>query len=427
MGIDSFVQVPTFSLYLDRFSFAGQRAERASNLYQHLTTPGLQSEQYESADQKPNLNGLAKGALRVLLVGQGAPGGLGRYEVHLHAALGVLARSYGIEHKGLFGRRFPEYLFDDLDGSPHWNAGGNRVALAGRLLREVLAWQPDILLFTHVNLAPLGLLARVISPRVRYAVSAHGTEVWTKLSPIRRMALRHSHRVLAVSQYTGDMARRYHGVAKDRIMLLPNALDVEKLTAQATQQGPTQDNELSILSVGRMDASEGQKGVDTVIRALAHVAPVVPNLQYWVVGEGDDLPRLRALAAEVGVSDRVSFLGTVDNSVLGQLYQRCTLFAMPSAQEGFGIVFLEAMAFAKPVIAARAGGAPEVVEDGGTGILVEYGDVSGLSAALSRLLANPELCRAYGQAGYERLHANFTLGKFVDRLRYVLASLVAMD
>ena len=114
------------------------------------------------------------------------------------------------------------------------------------------------------------------------------------------------------------------------------------------------------------------------------------------------------------------FLGSVDEATLHECYRSCDIFVLPSAQEGFGIVFLEAMRYRKPTVGARYGGIPEVVLDGITGLLVDYGDEVALAEAVTSLCKDPELRQRFGDAGYERLELNFTLDQFKERLSDIL-------
>ena len=184
---------------------------------------------------------------------------------------------------------------------------------------------------------------------------------------------------------------------------------------------------MRLLSVCRLDRNEQYKGVDQVIEALPAVSLQVPDVQYFVVGGGTDIERHKQLAVEVGVADRVHFLGFVDDLTLRACYQTCDIFVMPSGGEGFGFVFLEAMQNGKPVVAANSGGAPEVVQDSVTGALVEYGDVAQLAETLVRLCLDPSSRARMGQAGYERLHQHFNFPRFKQTLIDILSRELPAD
>lgn len=297
----------------------------------------------------------------------------------------------------------------------------SRARLIRRVSRLVAHRQVDLMLIGHVNYAPLGWLLRRIQPRLRYGVIMHGKDVWVNLPVVRRRALQRADFIVSVSEDTKQRAAAVNGPLPARTYMLPNALqwdggeDADPLINVTVPPGT------KLLSVCRLASNERQKGVDTVIEALPGILTRVPDVQYLVVGDGTDLARHKALARKLGVANRVHFLGFVDDNALRLYYQSCDIFVMPSAQEGFGIVFLEAMQYGKAVVAADYGGVPEVVQDGVTGTLVQYGNVSQLAQAIADLCLNVELRAQLGRAGYDRLQENFTYPQFKKRLADILA------
>ncbi len=179
-------------------------------------------------------------------------------------------------------------------------------------------------------------------------------------------------RYLAPSQNTADhvMTQR---VDRERIRVLPWALDPEfeaLLPTAAKSPRPKNFPEgRVILTVGRWLATERYKGMDTLITAMPRLLPRYPDLQLVLVGQGDDQDWLSEHADKTGVSSHVHFLSGLSYSQLVSCYAACEIFALPSAAEGFGLVYLEAMACCKPVIAGAHGGAPEVILDGVSGYL----------------------------------------------------------
>jgi phosphatidyl-myo-inositol dimannoside synthase len=358
---------------------------------------------------------------RIMLLAQGAPGGIGRYELMLWRGLAALAQGRTLTFRTLTKKDWPIHLVEDVRPT-YRSAEARKLVLAARLLLEIKRWRPHLVICSHVNLLPLVMLGRLVCPGLRIAVVVHGIEVWARLSLIRRTALGNVGRVWSVSRYTLGKAVTVNDVASDRIELIGSALEDKWMQNEAAVRDSAHDCSVRsavdsvILTVCRLDTSERYKGVDTVIASLPRLVPTIPNLQYWIAGDGNDVPRLRALAQKAGVAERVIFFGSVSDAELVELYRRCNVFAMPSAKEGFGLVYLEAMAFKKPVVAAHAGGVPEVVEHGRTGLLVEFGDDAGLAEVLLTLLGSPELSRAYGEAGYDRMRTYFSFDQFVDRL-----------
>jgi glycosyltransferase involved in cell wall biosynthesis len=269
----------------------------------------------------------------------------------------------------------------------------------------------------HPNFALLGLLCQLINRNLHYIVSAFGLEVWNPLSRLRRFGVRRATAVTAISEFTASKLVEVQGVERARIHVIPCVITAELLAARSNGKNDSRRySQKILLAVGRLDSRERQKGLDEVILALERLGPTFPDALFVIAGEGDDRGRLEALAREHGLAHRVIFKGAVDDSELMDLYKNCDVFSMPSSQEGFGIVFLEAMAFRKPVIGGNHGGTPEVIVDNETGYLVVHGDIDALAARISQLLADPVLCKRMGDAGRRRLEEHYTFDVLRERL-----------
>jgi phosphatidylinositol alpha-1,6-mannosyltransferase len=173
-----------------------------------------------------------------------------------------------------------------------------------------------------------------------------------------------------------------------------------------------------------MAAGERYKGHDLLITIWPRVAAEVPGARLMVVGDGDDRARLEARAAPL--EGRVSFIGRVSDEALTALYQQCAFFVMPSRDEGFGLVFLEAMRAGKACIGS-VGAAAEIIEDGVTGLVVDPGDPEQLLKAILRLFREPDARGRMGQAGAARVTAQFTEAHFKRRLLGLLQGTVEVS
>jgi phosphatidyl-myo-inositol dimannoside synthase len=177
-----------------------------------------------------------------------------------------------------------------------------------------------------------------------------------------------------------------------------------------------------VLVVGRMHASEAYKGHDHQIEAWSAVVARVPAAHLVVVGDGNDRPRLEHKARLVPGGDRIAFLGFVPPAFLDLCYRKASVFALPSRGEGFGLVYLEAMARGLPCIGSRQDAASDVIVDGTTGYLVDYADTAALAARLVQLLTDEGERRAMGEAGRRRLATEFSEAAFGARLIAALES-----
>jgi phosphatidylinositol alpha-1,6-mannosyltransferase len=172
-----------------------------------------------------------------------------------------------------------------------------------------------------------------------------------------------------------------------------------------------------LLSVGRLTR---RKGFDQMLHALATLTQSGHALQYAIVGIGDDRKYLHGLATQLGIDDRVHFLGHVPENDLPRWYNLATLFAMPNREidgdtEGFGLVFLEAAACACPAIAGDAGGTGDAIEDGITGLRVDGTNSETVTAAIARLLDQPHLAEKMAQAGRQRAVNEFAWERVAEK------------
>lgn len=346
-------------------------------------------------------------------------GGIQQVSRHVGAVLSTRARAKGLPCEllalndavgvGSFSVGPHEYSYRGF--------GRSKAALLAHLLRR--APRLDALFLGHVNLAPLGLLLRLIHWRTRYWAVVHGIEVWQPLPLHRRIALRRARGVFSVSAYTAEQAAKHQRLDSRHVFVLPPALDPSFVPA-ASGHDEIPAGRKVLLTVGRLVSSEPGKGVDAVIRVLPEVLKRVPDVLYVVIGEGDLKPLLQKLAQENAVQDHVLFAGQQTPENLRRYYSRADIYVMPSRQEGFGLVFLEAMACGKPVIAGNFGGAMEIIQDGRTGFLVDPGNPEQLADRLVRLLDDERLREKMGAAGRQVVEERYTFPRFEAGLTRIL-------
>ena len=224
--------------------------------------------------------------------------------------------------------------------------------------------------------------------------------LFTVLSQLEGANARRSDRVVTTSEYCRQKIAEHYGVPRERIGIVPEGIDVEFWQTALAQTPPRSDYRPTILCVAR---HYPRKHVNDLLRAFALIRRYAPDAQLRIVGDGPEHQNLIALAHELEIADAVTLLGAIPDAEVKAEYAHADIFCLPSVQEGFGIVFLEAMAAGLPVVSTTAAGIPEVVAHGKTGILVPPGDVTSIAGALLVLLSDPELREQYGQAGRERV------------------------
>jgi phosphatidyl-myo-inositol dimannoside synthase len=294
---------------------------------------------------------------------------------------------------------------------------GSRWRFSSATIRALLTARYDWMVVGHINLLPMAsaALAASVPSSPRTMLIAHGIEVWYRISPARRRALAKLSALLCVSSYTRNrILEQVPSLQPERLKIFPNALSD---TWSELHRRPKLRHlrRRFLLSVTRLQKGDRYKGIVTVIESLAMLENTA--MQYIVVGRGNDLEFLKSVARRHGVQERVHFFGGVSDNELMGLYEQCHAFVLPSGNEGFGIVFLEAMFFGAPVIAAAEKGAMDVVRDGESGLLVRFGDSVALKRAIERLSRDPELRERLRRAGRSSVVAGgaFTFARFVER------------
>lgn len=262
-------------------------------------------------------------------------------------------------------------------------------------------------------------------------IYAHGEELtgWGRGRKFQAMcfALRHADKVLANSDFTRETLVSLIGVRPEQIVMTYPTVDVERFRPGM----PCDDLRASIgignsqrliLSVGRL---QRRKGFDLVIKALPGLLQRGLDVHYALIGIGEDWDYLQGIARELGVSERLHLLGHVGSEDLPRWYNACELFAMPNRDingdtEGFGLVFLEANASGKPVIAGKAGGTGSAVEEGVNGLRVDGEKVKEVEDGIASLLLNPEEANHMGRTGRERTVARFTSDQRAEIIRQLV-------
>lgn len=264
---------------------------------------------------------------------------------------------------------------------------------------------------------------------VPYFISAHASEILDDkrtyrrrikkmLAGWRQRSLESAQGLFPVSQYTADILRGM-GLSEQRIHIVPNGVDVHKFYPRKKRMKKSYP---VILTVSRLDA---HKGHDYVLKALALLAEKGIDFTYLIAGRGEEERKLKMQARELGLSEKVKFLGFVPDGELPELYANSDIYVMASRAmpgrmdliEGFGIAFLEASASGLPVVAGRSGGVPDAVRDGKTGLLVTPDDESEIADALQRLISDKNFARRLGVEGRRWVVSEMQWRHAMNRMR----------
>lgn len=302
------------------------------------------------------------------------------------------------------------------------SAWTGRVKLALSLLNCLVQRRPTRVFCGHIHLAPLTRL--LCSPfGVPYTVLTYGKEVWNPLPATGKQALKAADGIWTISRYSRDLLCTANGIDRDRVEILPCVVDGDRFTPAPKDLTLIKkygiENARVLLTVARLWSGDIYKGVDVTIRALPKILETYPDVKYLVIGRGDDRPRLEALAREMGVSDRVIFAGFVPTEELVEHYRLADAYVMPS-REGFGIVYLEAMACGVPAVSGDEDGSADPLQDGLVGWRVPYRDPDALAIAVGEILRGDDR-RCRGEWLRERTLEKFGRKALEERLQELLS------
>jgi phosphatidyl-myo-inositol dimannoside synthase len=301
------------------------------------------------------------------------------------------------------------------------SAGLGRIRLSAQLLIYLIQKRPSRVFCGHINLAPL--VQALCQPLgIPYTVLTYGKEVWTALPPNKQAALRQADSIWTISRYSRDRACDANGIDPQRVKILACAVDGEAFTPGEKSPLLIEKYGLAesrvLMTVARLWSGDIYKGVDVTIRALPTISQVFPDVKYLVIGRGDDQPRLAKLAQDLGVADRVVFAGFVPTEDLVEHYRLADAYVMPS-QEGFGIVYLEAMACGIPVLSGDADGSADPLQDSQLGWQVPHRDPDAVATACIEILKGEDP-RCNGKWLRDRSLALFGKPAFTQQLDRLL-------
>ena len=288
----------------------------------------------------------------------------------------------------------------------------NKIRFLGRICYYLIRFRPSIVIIGHLNFAPIALLVRLLSG-AKCIVLLHGIEAWEERKRLK-WCYRYIDEFWAVSNYTSRLFVNTNNVNEVKLKTIFNTLPSDWPIKKGVYKS-------FFFSVARLDTSEGYKGIDLTINAVAQLQVLLrkENFQYIIVANGDDVQRHKTMVSDLKIEDIVVFKSNVTDDELQQLYKDCSFFILPSTGEGFGIVYLEAMACGKACVGAYGCGAEDVIADGVTGYLLKP-SIEAISNTIRTLISDKELLERMGKAGLLRLKAKFIYSRFQERIEKLL-------
>jgi len=333
--------------------------------------------------------------MKALFLAMDAFGGVGGIALYNRDFLRALCAVPGVSEVVAVPRRMPlapealpprlTYLTGALSGR-----GGYIRAVMGSLRKKPGF---DLIACGHIKLLPMAFVAKWLTG-VPLVLLIYGIDAWTpRYSKSTRYFLSRIDAVISISEITKQKFREWSHYAPEKIFILPNAIDQSsygvgpksaKLLERYGLGGKT-----VLMTLARLSAEEQYKGFDEILELLPALARQIPQVAYLIVGDGDDRPRLAARARSLGVGERVIFTGFIPEAQKADHYRLADVFVMPGRGEGFGFVFLEALACGIPAVGSRLDGSREALRQGALGILVDPRRPEDIRAGILKALKQP--------------------------------------
>lgn len=304
------------------------------------------------------------------------------------------------------------------------SCGGNKIKYF--LYALYFGLQSKLLFSNHKNLAIICKLIKTLKPGIKYIILAHGREIWDYPPTwFTRISFKDASKIIAVSNYTKNKIIELYLLKENQIEVVHNALDPDFAVSENIKNNlPYTEKDRLLLTVCRLNKSEPGKGVDTVIKSLPKVLEKVNNLTYIVIGTGDLIEELSNLAIKLKIEKNVIFIENASDNILKEYFKRCEIFVMPSKQEGFGLVFIEAMNYKKPVIGCDAGGITDIIDHGKNGYLVPENNSDQLSEYLIKLLTDKKNYEYIASNAEKTVREKFMFNKFEMKINNLLDNIL---
>ncbi|MDR3695445.1 glycosyltransferase family 4 protein [Mucilaginibacter sp.] len=255
--------------------------------------------------------------------------------------------------------------------------------------------KPDVVILTHINLSSVGLLLKIINPKCKVWLITHGIEVWRPLSRVKIGLLKHCDKVICVSKFTRQQMISRHQTDAAKCIVLNNAVDpfmklpdtFAKPGHLLLRYGIAEDTPV-LFTLTRLASTEQYKGHDQVIKVIGRLKQNYPDIKYILSGQYDhnEEIRIQKLISEHKVEQQVILTGFIDENELADHFLLADMFVLPSKKEGFGIVFIEALACGLPVICGNVDGSIDAICNGKLGRAINPDDLAELENALTDYL-----------------------------------------
>lgn len=300
------------------------------------------------------------------------------------------------------------------------HCSGNRLRFVAEVLSTALKERPHVVFCGHINLAYLALRAARLCG-ARLWLQLHGIDAWQPPGRLRSRGTERSDLVTTVSRYTRERFLSWAGVDPGIVRVLPNTVSERFSPGPVSNRfranlGLDEVHRPILLTVARLTHGDQYKGMDDVLHALVELRRDYPSIVYLLAGDGDDRQRLEHESRRLGIESNVRFLGLVSDADLPQLYREADLFVMPSRKEGFGIVYLEAMASGTPALGLNQDGSVDALQEGQLGFVCSAERILETMQNALSATRDPERLSSATRNAFGRTNFSRHISDLLDRL-----------
>ncbi len=298
-------------------------------------------------------------------------------------------------------------------------------AFAAQIITQGFLQRPDLIITSHLNFTVAAYWLKCMTG-IPYWTVAHGIDAWNIQNRALKNALHHADLILAVSSYTRERLIKEQNLNPNKVVILHNTFNADRFIPRLKpdyllKQYQLKPEQPVILTVARLVEFERYKGYDQILRAIPQIRQMIPDVHYIIVGKGNHRKRIEQTILELQLENCVTLAGFVPDEQLCDYYNLCDVFAMPSKREGFGIVYLEALACGKPVLAGDRDGAVDALCQGELGALIDPDDSEAIAQTLIQILKNQypnpllyqplrlrqQVIERFGSESFEKTLANY--------------------
>ena len=323
------------------------------------------------------------------------------------------------DEKRIENKYFPSEIFFPFNA--------NRKRFAVKSIKEGI--KSKVVILSHINLLSVGYLIKLLSPKTKLVLFAHGIEIWKPLSFLKKKMLLKCNQVWAVSNFTNDKIKELGYVTNDKSVVLNNCLDPylqkdnnDSKSNELLSRYNISKDDFILLTLTRLNSAEKYKGYDKVLECLQGLINEYPHLRYLIIGKYDDEEKARMdkMIDSMNLQHAVVFTGYIAEEELSAHYHLADLYIMPSLGEGFGIVFIEAMYNNVPVIAGNKDGSIDALLNGKLGLLVNPDDPEEITLAIKKVINN----KSSFKPDQTLLMQNFSYEVYKEKIQAALKNLM---